>query len=56
MKKMTEQDAKRLAAYEATGLTPEEVVKMKRAWENCKRWAWKMETELASVKKVREGE
>lgn len=56
MSKMSEKDAELLAAYKATGLTPEEVVKMKRAWTNCKRWARQMETKLAAAKKVLEGE
>lgn len=56
MSKMSEKDAELLAAYKATGLTPKEVVKMKRAWENCKRWARKMETELDPNKKVLEVE
>lgn len=35
-----------LSVYEDTGLTPEEIVKMGMAWEDSKRYAWRLELKL----------
>lgn len=42
----------RLAAYEDTGLEPEEIVKMGMAWEDSKRYSGRLELKLKAYQEL----